>query len=764
MSSPTPATRGTAPFVLPLYAATLCLSAFLLFAVQPMFTKMVLPLLGGSAAVWNTAVVFFQGTLLLGYAYAHCSTRFLGPKPQLVLHIVVLGLGFLALPIGVAAGWQPPRGETQIPWLIGLLAASIGLPFFAVSATAPLLQKWFAHTDHAAAGDPYFLYGASNLGSLAALLAYPFVLEPVLGLRAQGGAWTVGYGLLAAAIATCGLILVRRWRPVGASAQGDAGGGLVAEVTWPLRARWLALATVPSALLLGVTLHIGTDIAAAPFLWVMPLALYLLTFVIVFARRPILRHTWMVRAQVVLLVLLAVLYQIPALVALLVLHVGAMFVTAMVCHGELARLRPRATHLTEFYLWMSVGGVLGGILAAIVAPLVFDAVYEYPLALCAALLLRPWPQGRRGPWPWVLDLVLPALLYWLLAGGNPLAEPPAAEGWWRRAITAVVAGLGGSERTVLLAFKGTLVLGLLCFARRPLRLALAFLVTMFVLAPDVLNHPENRLMRERSFFGVYSVKKIEHPLGKVHLLLHGRVFHGGQNMDNPASPITYYTREGPIGQVMSVLRDWPERVERIGVVGLGVGQMASYVGHDQRLTYFEIDPLDERIARDERYFTMLADAGERVEVHIGDGRLLLEEEPDGAFGLLLVAAFSGDAIPVHLLTREALQLYMRKVSERGLVLFNVTNSYLDLLPVLGNLAADQGLAVRRSPSIQLTTPFALEADYVLVARRPELLARFGFLPHPWPELPPEPSIGLWTDDFSNLLEVMRWEGYDFLIE
>src|SRR5262245_17073413 len=295
--APGPA-RGAAAYVLPLYALTLFLSAFLLFAVQPMFTKMVLPLLGGSAAVWNTAVVFFQGTLLCGYFYAHLSTRLLGLRRQTILHALVLLSAFLVLPIGVAKGWEPPTAERQIPWLIGLLAVSIGLPFFAVSATAPLLQKWFAHTDHPAAGDPYFLYGGSNLGSLAALLSYPFLIEPALGLHAQGIAWTLGYAALVGTIATCGAILWRRFRADEATSATPDQEGLITDVTWKLRGRWLALSAVPSALLLGVTLHVSTDIAAAPFLWVLPLTLYLLTFVLVFARRPILSPKWMLRAQV----------------------------------------------------------------------------------------------------------------------------------------------------------------------------------------------------------------------------------------------------------------------------------------------------------------------------------------------------------------------------------------------------------------------------------------------------------------------------------
>src|SRR5262245_556194 len=496
--APGPA-RGAAAYVLPLYAQTLFLSAFLLFAVQPMFTKMVLPLLGGSAAVWNTAVVFFQGTLLCGYFYAHLSTRLLGLRRQTILHALVLLSAFLVLPIGVAKGWEPPTAERQIPWLIGLLAVSIGLPFFAVSATAPLLQKWFAHTDHPAAGDPYFLYGGSNLGSMAALLSYPFLVEPALGLRVQGVAWTYGYAALVAAIVTCGVILIRRFRADEAASAAPEEAGLIAQVTWKLRGRWLLLSVVPSALLLGVTLHIGTDIAAMPFLWVLPLALYLLTFVLVFARRPLVSELWTLRLQVVFVALAALIYLASNPYQLLVLHVGALFFTAMVCHGQLARLRPVASHLTEFYLWMSVGGVVGGFLAGIVAPLVFDGVYEYPIALFLGLLLRPDPgtEGRlsaafaritglaravtRSPlvaslWKlqrWAIDLALPALL-WLVLD----------RGWFRRIFDVglqwVVGRYPGWEKLPIAkvefwAFTLVVTCLVVALSTRPLRCALVFL-------------------------------------------------------------------------------------------------------------------------------------------------------------------------------------------------------------------------------------------------------------------------------------------------
>ncbi|HEX6885662.1 MAG TPA: fused MFS/spermidine synthase [Planctomycetota bacterium] len=766
-----PRPRAAAAYVLPLFALTLFLSAFLLFAVQPLFTKLVLPQLGGSAAVWNTAMVFFQGVLLLGYGYVHLSTRWLGLRRQTLLHALVLGLAGLALPIGVAEGWTPPVGGAQIPWLIGLLAVSIGLPFFALAATAPLLQKWFAHSGHAAAGDPYFLYGASNLGSLAALLSYPLLVEPALGLRDQSWAWTVGYALLAAAIAACALV---PWRRQGGAELAPASepAELSRALTWGLRARWLALASVPSALLLGVTLHVSTDIAAAPFLWVLPLALYLGTFVLAFARRPPVSPRWALRLQLVLVALVAVLFQRqhPLVLAL---HLLAMFASALVCHGELARLRPAARHLTEFYLWMSLGGLVGGFLAGILAPLVFDGVYEYPLALFLALCLRPGRArgasaapvpGGRGPrlaavaGRLALDLALPLGLWWLLAPGERLG------GAWRAAVAWLTAAVGAGALEGAL-FGLSVVLALVALGTRPLRLALACVGVLAALVPDYLGTAPFRLLRERSFFGVYTVNALEVEEGRFHLLLNGRVNHGGQNMDRPLGPLSYYFREGPVGQFFELVAEQRPPAQRIGVIGLGAGALACYARHGQRMTFYEIDPLDVRIASDPRYFTYLRDAGERVEVVTGDGRLALAREPDGSLDALVLDAFTGDAVPAHLLTREAFALYFAKLKERGLLLLNVSNAYLDLPRVVGRLATDAGHAARVSRGVQPTTTLGATAgDWIVVGRRPEDVARFGWSRPAWEPLEHSPGTALWTDDFTDILQVLRFESYHVLLQ
>ena len=389
-----------------------------------MFTKMVLPMLGGTHATWTTAVVFFQAMLFAGYLYAHLTTRALTFRLQALLHIVLLVSAFAVLPVATVAGWTSPGDTSPVIWLIGLLTVSIGLPFFAVSATTPLLQSWLAQTGHKSAADPYFLYGASNLGSFVALLSYPFVIEPVLGLGEQGRIWAWGYAALAAFI--CVIVVVIRRSVLAGAPNSDSiqQTKLADQIDWKRRIHWLLLAFFPVSLLLGVTLHISTNIAASPFLWTLPLAIYLLSFVLVFARKPKLKHAWMLRLQVIVVIALVIQFWSGTLWLLFLLHLSGLFVMAMVCHGELAKRRPATRHLTEFYIWLSLGGLLGGIASVLVAPIVFDSVFEYPLALIIACALRPVLK-HGGKSSVIADLTLPlgmVLLVLLLA--RLIHQPP----------------------------------------------------------------------------------------------------------------------------------------------------------------------------------------------------------------------------------------------------------------------------------------------------------------------------------------------------
>ena len=795
LRNPAPARRDP---TLPLYAATLFLSAFLLFAIQPMFTRMVLPRLGGSPAVWNTAVVFFQATLLGGYLYAHVGARLLGVRRQVLVHGLVLILGLTVLPIGVAVGWTTPAEGTEIPWLIGLLAVSIGLPFFAVSATAPLLQLWFAHTEHARSGDPYFLYGGSNLGSLAALLAYPVLIEPGMGLSVQGWAWSAAYLALGAGIAICGGLLWRRYREQPLDVPSETQTSLVREVTWRIRARWLLLSLAPSALLLGVTLHIATDIASAPFLWVLPLALYLLTFVITFARRPFLPHRWMLWLQLPAVGLAAVFFEVPGVYFTLVLHLAVLFLTAMVCHGELARRRPVPAHLTEFFLWLSIGGVTGGFLVAIVAPLVFDRVYEYPLALALALLLRPAPEVWRwlralaritgvapafakfnagiprllrwGAIAWALDLALPALLWVLITPSladtlrlEPLHSLAGAwfevTNWAWPYIDALVRPRWPDSLSMArsLTFYFGLLLLLALVWRRPLRFVLAAAAVMSVAAPNLIGSADQREEVARTFFGVYSVEVVRRPTATFHFLFNGRTNHGGSIVGQPERGLTYYTSQGPVGQFFRAQQRIGAPAHRIAAIGLGVGSLACYARDADSLTFYEIDPQVERFARDSRHFEFLDACGENVDIVLGDGRLRIAETPDGSFDLIVLDAFSGDAIPVHLLTREAMALYMQKLAPGGKLLLHISNGYIDLMGVVADLVADGGLS-GRFVEYGLSEPnaFTYPSRWVAVARTADDLNFLSIVDPPWVSMELVAGRRVWTDDYSNVFGALRW--------
>jgi hypothetical protein len=712
------------------YASTVALSAFLLFVVQPLFTRMVLPHLGGTAAVWNVCVMWFQGALLGGYFYAHILSAIPRVRTQVLIHLAVLTVSSLALPIGMAERWTAPDEGTPIPWLVALLTISIGAPFFAVSATAPLLQRWFSLTDHPNAIDPYPLYSASNIGGLLALFSYPLLIEPFLGLQGQAWAWSGAYALLIAFVGLAGLAVHRSQgldRSEPEQARPNPPG-------WTIRLRWMALAFVPSSLLLAVTLFLTTDVAAVAFLWVAPLGLYLLSFVLVFARRPLLRHDWMVTSQACLLVVLALAWHTaPDFILQLGLHLAVLFVTAMVCHGELAKRRPAPRQLTEFYLWISIGGLLGSVFTVLVAPVLFRSVMEYPLILVVACLLREARAGAFGRSRW-MDIALPAGFALVYIAARTFLLPLKSVGL-----------------LVLYAVFGVV---LFSFAGRPLRFALGLAVLLF--APRSDAQPASVLLRERSFFGVYRVEALDD--GVTNYLYHGTTIHGLQPRYRPGrlDPFSYYHRAGPLGQLFRALGDAGMPVRQIGVAGLGIGTIASYKKDDQAVTFFEIDPKVVEIASNPDFFNYLNDFG-KVDVVLGDARLSLTKQPDARFDLLVLDAFSADAVPVHLLTREALALYSRKLSDHGLIAFHITNRYVQFAPVLGALAADAGLSGRIQyfrPSVEEAANGAYVSTWAVLGRYPEELMSLT-ADDRWQALPPGNPDMLWTDDYTNLLRILQ---------
>jgi len=722
---------------LPVFAAVLFLSATLLFWVQPLFAKMVLPLLGGSPSVWNTAMLFFQTMLLGGYAYAHLLARYAAPRTQLVVQLGVLVIGLTFLPFAVGAGVVPPDQGTPVFWLFGLFAAAVGMPFFALSANAPLLQSWFSRTGHAHSADPYFLYGASNLGSIMALLAFPFFLEPQLGISGQTLVWKALYVVLAGGIGLAGLLMLMR---APATANSNVGRVLSAKSRPSLSTRlhWLVLAFVPSSLLLGVTTYISTDIASAPLLWVIPLVLYLLTFVNVFARRPLIPHRLVVPVVSVFAVIFAFLFHIHGLWSL-GLHLVAFFLFALLCHGELARRRPDAQHLTEFYLTMSAGGMLGGVANALVAPVVFNMVYEYPLAVVLACLLIP-AASRRAIKPSVADFLIPAGLFLIFAG-------PA---WIFKLNLEVIA-------------QSWMVYGLIfaaCFAGmiaytskdRPLRFGLSIGALLF--GSLFLINQDSKATMMRSFFGVYRVT-VDTPK-QTRTMSFGTTLHGAQYLD-PATrktPLTYFTRSGPLGQMFEAIRP---RNLRVLEVGLGVGTVACYAQPGDDWTFYEIDPLVDAIARNENWFTFMSECAGDAPIIYGDARLKLADAPPAASDLIILDAFSSDAIPIHLVTREAFALYVSRLAEGGIILVNTSNRYLDIKPVISAIAEVNGLTGYYQEHVwdKETAPnYFFDSNWVVLAREEktlETLAASG----KWTALPAPEAANLWTDDYSDLIGALK---------
>lgn len=719
---------------MPGFAAAIFASAFLLFWVQPLFSKMILPLLGGAPSVWNTAMMFFQLVLLAGYGYAHLLThRVASLRWQVAIHGLVTLVGLAFLPFAVAQEAMPPTDGSPVFWLIGLLTLSVGWPFFALSASAPLLQAWFARSGHRAGKDPYFLYAASNAGSLLALLAFPVLLEPELTLAGQANAWRTGYVALLLMLAVLGMLLIRAGSPPSAVVERS-------EISWRQRLTWVALAFVPSSLLLGVTTHITTDIASAPLFWVLPFALYLLTFIIAFAWRGRQGQHWILVAQaagiigVLATTVLTVAYGLGGSVGAMVgVHVFAFFTTALMCHGELARRRPAASGLTAFYFCMSIGGALGGIFNALIAPALFSTDLEYYLVLVAACALRGLAAGDARSFHW-RDALFPLLLGLFVAA-------------------VVYYATSGPTLVMLTRFLFLMVCALVLywFSLRSNRFALG--AGAMLAAILLVENTVDVLHSERSFFGINKILRMDRK-GQI-ALVHGTTMHGAEFIDRARrdEPLTYYAHSGPLGQALEHAGPRPRAV----LIGLGTGALACYREPPFDWTFFEIDGAVEKIARDTRFFHYLDDC-KGAKVRLGDGRLLLQKEPDRSYDLIVVDAFSSDAIPTHLMTREALALYLRKLKPKGIILFNLSNKYLRLGPVLSNGVASLGAFGRRQlyyPTDEEAAQGAVGSEWMVIAGAESDL---DFLGHDkrWEPTRAEPDAAPWTDDFSNIFRVIVW--------
>src|SRR6266545_595676 len=783
-AGPVPAVPALAParqpggrLVVGLYAATLLVSASLLFWVQPMFARFVLPLLGGTPAVWNVSMLFFQLALLAGYLYAHWTIRRLGPRRQALLHLVLLLPPLLLLPIGIPDGWTPPQRGDPIPWLLALLAVSVGAPFFVVASTAPLLQRWLAATDHPRAADPYVLYRASNLGSVIGLLGYPALIEPTLRLGQQGRLWAAGYVLLVLLVAGCALALWR-WQPAaegavdgsdgaataldgrttpagdGAAAAPDGQGGGASDGEGARRPSlwrglwWAALAFVPSSLMLGVTSFLTTDLAPMPLLWVIPLGLYLASFVAVFtpAGEPAGAHRFAVAAfpsAVLALLLLLIADVRTPFVMVMVVHLAVFTLAALVCHGRLAADRPHPRFLTGFYLWIALGGALGGVFNAVIAPVAFNSLTEYPLVLVAACLCLPARDRRNGVVARRLDVGVPLLLGLVLL-----------------AALLILGGSSNGGRGLPLhpVVYGLVAIACLFQARRPLRFGLSVAALLLVAALVATLGSGGVLLRDRSFFGVLQVVRSAED-GRYRTLANGTTLHGAEVVEpgRRPVPISYYSPRGPIGDVVRALHA-RHRPRRAAVIGLGAGAMACHSRPGEHWTFLEIDPKVERIATNPRLFTYLRDCQGSFDVVLGDARVSLTRSPERRYDLVVLNAFSSDAIPVHLLTKEAVELYRSRLEDGGVLAFHISNRFIDLEPVLGDVARATGMTCvgRFDHAPPLREPLAtsrISSIWVALARRPADLGAVASDPN-WQPCSHGRGSRPWTDDYSNVLTAL----------
>jgi len=673
-----------------LFALTIFASAFLLLLVQPIIAKQILPWFGGSAAVWTTCLVFFQAALLAGYAYADVVVRRIGMRRQMLLHVALLVASVFLLPIVPGAFWKPTGTENPAALILGLLTVTLGLPYFLLSTTSPLLQAWFSrrYPDH----NPYRLFALSNLASLLALVGYPFLIEPWIPTRTQAFDWSIGYGVFVVLCAATAWSSGRGVRGVsgvtpGANATAQPPGPPPA---WTRSLLWCSLAATGSVLLLSVTNHITQNIAAVPLLWIVPLTLYLLTFILNFDSSRWYPRELVLPMAAAALGVMAWCVADTRLAHELELQLGVfcigLFIACMFCHGELARQKPAPAYLTRFYLMVSLGGAAGAALVGIVAPLVLKAHFELGLGLIAAACLLTWQVRRSAPVFGLLGLV-------------------------------------------------------------------SVIVTAGCAIWNVVSFYDTTIVTARNFYGVLRVQESGvNEVSRHRSLVHGTIMHGLQYLSPQfrRQATSYYTTTSGIGRLLETLHPRKEPL-RVGVIGLGTGTLASYGTPGDLYRFYDINPAVVRIARED--FTYLAQSEAHIETPLGDARLTLEREPAADLDILAIDAFSSDAIPVHLITSEALALYARHIKPTGVIAFHVTNRFLDLVPVVAALADAHGMEAVYIHD-EGEDVLASRSDWVLVSNNRALLARPQIAGAAMP-IVRRPDWRLWTDDFNNLFQVLR---------
>ena len=732
-----------------LFCATLFISAALLFWIQPLIGKTLLPLLGGAPAVWNTCLLFFQTLLLAGYLYAVASSRWLSIRSQAAVHILLLLL--IAIYLFRSPAYAPVVNALQqsnpTRWLLENLLFSVGPAFFILSATNPLLQSWFSRSRHRLAADPYFLFVASNAGSLIALLGFPLVLEPMLRLNQQHTLWRFGFALLLTL--TCVIAFTLRPRSVVSSEAPSAA----TKIDLRRRLRWLALSWVPSSLMIGVTTYITADVAAVPLLWVIPLALYLLTFVLAFTRKQfassaLLNRLMVVAALVVTLIISSGATE-PAW-ALILANLGFFFVAAWVCHRQLAIDRPAVAYLPEYYLWIAVGGALGSVFNVLLAPKLFTSIVEYPLAIVIACMLQRGDvrigdaerhgdsetQSRRI----LLDVIYPLGLYLLAVSLAILVH-------YIRTNSSIV--------SLFIVLGVPLIIINHFFRERPMRFALGLCAVMLG-GVYYAGYTSRTVHVVRNFFGTTRV--MADSAGRINTLYSGNTVHGRQFVDQSRAcePLSYHHENGPLGQVMAVFNAAPAN-PHVAVIGLGVGATLAYSKPGQDWTFYEINPDVINIARNAQYFSYLQSCARGpTKVIEGDARLKLNDAADGEYGLIVVDAFSSDAIPVHLVTEQAIDLYLSKLATGGMLAFHISNRSLDLKPILGDLSASRSLICIGFDDLK---PGSFEgkdpSQWVVMARSESEISNLS-INSQWQRLNGRRESRVWSDDFSNIVRAIKW--------
>jgi hypothetical protein len=731
------------------------LSAGLVFLIQPLFARLLLPEFGGSPSVWNTCTVFFQTTLLLGYCYTWLSTKLLSPKKQIVVHCSLLLLTLVQLPVGLRVLEADVASTSPALRLLIMLTLSIGGPYFAVSTTTPLLQHWFSRSRHKLAHDPYFFYSISNCGSILGLLAYPFIVERLFDLDGQGLTWSVGYGSLVGLTILCGVLTARELGSMSIPSSNDiADPPLIGEESSPImklvdrpmtklrRLRWVVLALVPSAMMLAVTTRITTDVAAVPLLWVLPLVAYLATYINAFARRPLIKFD---RLLPVLFPALMVAAWMSLAGPGSQLRAGVEIIMFLICgivlHGELADDRPSTDYLTEYYFWMSLGGCLGGTLVGIIAPAIFPSYVEFPLILVlAALTQQECPAVGTGK---VVRAVRVAATV-LLCG---------------TAMIACFVHVWASALATTSQFVGFAALGIFFLMNHSKGISLALAL---VLIPPALLPDTNSLDRKRTFFGVHEVTYEEDAeIGiRVHLLAHGTTIHGEQVIaptELQKIPRTYYVPTGPIGEALT-LAGAEKASRKVALIGLGSGALMTYSKKGDQFDFFEIDPAVRDIAQDPNLFTYLSQGEGKQRVIIGDGRLKLAEETEGTYDVIVVDAFGSDSIPIHLLTADALDIFMSRLKSDGTLIIHISNRHLDLEPVPGRYAAERNLpalaSIKAATTEQEVAQGQRPTHAIVISKSEELISQLGKL-EGWH--PPRQNASLWTDSYSSILDVLKFE-------